>query len=324
MIPPLTGQKSMLKNLLIYLTHPHVGVWNLGSRHVVQFSDHLPQLQVDICQNSNEFKGRLPKADAVAVWFFKREWLDSAPRLKLIATPAAGTEWLDVEPKKGLDVLHGGFHGMMIAESVLGALFHFCKAFELSRQMQEKKKWAPRKISEKITSLHGARVTILGFGRIGRTLGRVLKPFGCRITGINRTTMDPPDYFRPEDRVVPADQLPEVLKTTDHLILILPGGPETEGLLTPDHFRSLPSHCFLYNVGRGNAYAEVDLVRALRERHLAGAYLDVFATEPLPETSPLWEMENVLIQPHLSAASPQYMDLFVDELITEIKSQIPL
>ena len=313
----------MLKNLLIYLTHPHVGVWNLESRQIDQFSEHLPQLQVEVCHNFNEFKGKLQKSEAVAVWFFKREWLDSAPRLKLIATPAAGTEWIDVEPKEGLELLHGGFHGMMIAESVLGALFYFGKAFELSRQMQKKKKWACRKISEKMTSLHGARVTLLGFGRIGRTLGRVLKPFGCHITGIKRKPMDPPDFFGPEDRVVLADQLPEVLKTTDHLILVLPGGPETEGLLTPDHFRSLPPHCFLYNVGRGNTYAEQDLVCALRERHLAGAYLDVFATEPLPETSALWEMENVLIQPHLSAASPQYMDLFVDELITKIKSKFP-
>ena len=63
-------------------------------------------------------------------------------------------------------------------------------------------------------------------------------------------------------------------------------------------------------------------MEALRERRLAGAYLDVFATEPLPETSPLWEMENVLIQPHLSAAAPQYLDLFVHELIVKLKEGI--
>ena len=312
----------MLKNLLIYLTHPHVEAWNLHSRQIVQFSDHLPQLQVEVCRNSNEFKEKLPNAEAVAVWFFKQDWLDSAPRLKLIATPAAGTEWIEVEPKEGLEIVHGGFHGMMIAESVLGALLYFCKAFELSRQMQARKMWARREISKKITSLHGARVTILGFGRIGQTLARVLKPFDCRITGIKRELIDPPDYFGPADRVVGVDRLPEVLTTTDHLILVLPGGVATEGLLTADHFRSLPRHAFLYNVGRGNAYAEEDIVAALREGRLAGAYLDVFATEPLPATSPLWQMENVLIQPHLSAASPQYMDLFVAELIVKLKEEL--
>jgi len=313
----------MLKNLLIYLTHPHVGGWNFQSRQVDQISEHLPQLQVEVCQNSNEFKEKLPEAEAVAVWFFKREWLDSAPRLKLIATPAAGTEWIEVVPREGLDILHGRFHGMMMAESVLGALLYFCKAFELSRQMQAKKKWAQREISEEITSLHGAQVTILGFGRIGRTIAQVLKPFGCRITGIKRILKEePPNFFGPNDRVVAVDQLADVLKTTDHLILVLPGGAETAGLLTREHLQSLPSHCFLYNVGRGNAYAEEDLVYALREGRLRGAYLDVFGTEPLPATSALWQMPNVLIQPHLSAASPQYLDLFVHELIVKLKEGI--
>ncbi|MCH7651734.1 MAG: D-2-hydroxyacid dehydrogenase, partial [Nitrospinae bacterium] len=79
--------------------------------------------------------------------------------------------------------------------------------------------------------------------------------------------------------------------------------------------------CLLYNVGRGNVIREADLVQALREKRIAGAYLDVFETEPLPESSELWDMENVLIQPHLSAASPHYLDLFVDELIPRLKNR---
>ena len=67
-------------------------------------------------------------------------------------------------------------------------------------------------------------------------------------------------------------------------------------------------------MGRGNVYKETDLIEALRNGNIAGAYLDVFGEEPLPETSKLWEMENVLIQPHLSAVSPQYLELFVEEL----------
>ena len=76
----------------------------------------------------------------------------------------------------------------------------------------------------------------------------------------------------------------------------------------------MPKSCYFYNVGRGNIYQESDLVSALGTGEIAGAYLDVFGEEPLPETSKLWEMENVLIQPHLSAVSPQYLELFVEEL----------
>jgi D-2-hydroxyacid dehydrogenase (NADP+) len=306
--------------ILIYLTHPHVEAWNLQDRHKEQFSRHFPAFSVVACRNSKEFLAGLPEAEGVIVWYFKREWQKISPRLKWIATPAAGKDWIDVEP--ALPVLFGGFHGLMMAESVLGAALYFCKALQLSRDLQKKKKWARVKISQRITSLHQKRVTILGFGGIGQTIGRIFKPFGCRLTGVKRRAMEPPDYFDGGDKTVMADQLMEVLPETDHLIFALPGGAETGGLFTHEHFRQLPRHCIVYNVGRGNVYREADIVHALREKHIAGAYLDVFETEPLPETSELWDMENVLVQPHLSAASPHYLDLFIEELIPKLKNKL--
>lgn len=304
--------------ILVYLTHPHVGAWNFQGRHKEQLSRHLPGLSVVVCRNSKEFLASLPGAKGVIVWYFKPEWEKTAPRLKWIATPAAGKDWIDLEPGSNLPVLFGSFHGLMMAESVLGAALYFCKAFQFSSVLQKNKKWARVKLSQKITSLYQKRVTILGFGRIGQTIGRVFKSFGCHLTGVKREVIEPPDYFDDNDKIVTADKMMGVLSETDHLIIVLPGGTDTEGLLTREHFEQLPRHCIVYNVGRGNAYREADLVHALREKHIAGAYLDVFETEPLPETSELWEMENVLIQPHLSAASPQYLDLFVEELIPRL------
>jgi len=92
-------------------------------------------------------------------------------------------------------------------------------------------------------------------------------------------------------------------------------------LLTADHFQCLPRGSFFYNVGRGNVVTEEVLVQALKSDSIAGAYLDVFSTEPLPESSPLWEMDQVLIQPHLSAASPHYLDLYFEELIKRLKGE---
>jgi phosphoglycerate dehydrogenase-like enzyme len=82
----------------------------------------------------------------------------------------------------------------------------------------------------------------------------------------------------------------------------------------------LPKSCYFYNVGRGNACQESDLVEALQTGEIAGAYLDVFEEEPLPESSQLWETENVLIQPHLSAVIPQYLEHFVEELAERINT----
>ncbi|MFQ5715619.1 MAG: D-2-hydroxyacid dehydrogenase [Nitrospinales bacterium] len=311
----------MLNNILIYLTHPHVDAWNFKPRHAEQIRKALPGLEVVVCQKSKEFLRRLPEAEGAVVWYFKRQWLDSAPRLRLIATPAAGKDWVEAEPTRSLEILFGSFHGPMIAESVAGAIFYFCKAFHLSREMQTQRWWEREKISQNMSSLSGARVTILGFGHIGREIGRALKPFGCSITGIKRIETAPPDYFTRGDRVVAADRMAEVLGSTDHLVMALPGGTATDGMFKLEHFQALPRRCYLYNVGRGNVYREEDLAFALESRLIAGAYLDVFAREPLPESSPLWSMENTLIQPHLSAASPRYLDLFVDELTAKIGTQ---
>lgn len=310
----------MPNNLLVYITHPHVDTWNFKPGHKEILQAEIHRLEVTVCYHSAEFLERLPEAEAVAVWYFKKEWLPKAPQLKLIATPAAGTDWIDVGPSENLQIAHGGFHGWMIAESVTGAIFYFCKAFPLSAAMQSQAKWAPKKVSDRLVSLYGARVTILGFGRIGATIGKALKPFGCVLTGVKRIATPPPEYFSQEDEVVTVDRLSEVLRTTDHLILVLPGGADTQGIFTREHFRMMPASSYVYNVGRGNVYMEEDLVDALSRGEIAGAYLDVFDKEPLPAESPLWNLDNVLLQPHISAASPQYLELFVRELVGRINS----
>ena len=308
-----------IKKILVYLTHPHVQAWNFLPSHRKLLEDSVPGLNISICLNLKEFLDRLPEAEIVIVWFFKNDWLEKAVNLELIVTPAAGRDWVNLETSK-IKVSYGRFHGPMIAESILGAVFYFLKAFHFSKKMQLQKKWARTKISECLGSLKGSRVTILGFGNIGQCVGKFLKPYGCVITGIKRTLVKGPDYFEDGDRVLTVDKISEVLATTDHLVLVLPGGVETQGLLTYELLSKLPANSYIYNVGRGNVYEEQDLVAILQEDKIAGAYLDVFDAEPLSEKSLLWQLDNVLIQPHISAASPQYLELFIEELAGEINN----
>ena len=310
---------NIKKNVLVYLTHPHVQAWNFLPSHRKLLEDSVPGLNISICLNLKEFLDRLPEAEIVIVWFFKNDWLEKAINLELIVTPAAGRDWVNLETSK-IKVLYGRFHGPMIAESILGAVFYFLKAFHFSKKMQLQKKWARTKISERLGSLKGSRVTILGFGNIGQCVGKFLKPYGCVITGIKRTLVKGPDYFEDGDRVLTVDKISEVLETTDHLVLVLPGGVETQGLLTYELLSKLPANSYVYNVGRGNVYEEQDLVAILQEDKIAGAYLDVFDAEPLSEKSLLWQLDNVLIQPHISAASPQYLELFIEELAEKINN----
>ncbi len=311
----------MLSKILIYLTHPEVDAWNFKSRHLDYLKQAFPKSEIVQCPNSKAFLDQLPESESVIVWFFKREWLEISKNLKLIATPAAGKDWIDVEPTNSIVVSFGSFHGQMIAESVVGAIFHFCKAFQLSSKMQSQHKWARVKLASKITSLKGAHIVILGFGNIGNEIGKKLKPFGCSITGIRRDSLKKPDYFDDQDKIITPDQMEPHLQRADHLILALPGGQETNGLFSEAHFNALSKNCFLYNIGRGNVYKETDLVKALQSNRIAGAYLDVFEEEPLIKNSLLWDMENVLIQPHLSAASPQYLDLFIMELVAKLSKK---
>ncbi len=307
-----------IKTILVYLTHPHVEAWNFRPEHKVMLESRVPGLKVEVCLNSKDFKDRLPQSEAVIVWFFKEQWLESATRLKLIATPAAGKDWIEVEAREGLQVSFGGFHGSLIAESVVGAMIYFLKAFPLSMSMQKQKKWARVKISEKLQSLYKSRVTILGFGKIGNAIAERLKPFGCILTGIKKNPTSAPAYFSGSDRILATENWQTIFAETDHLICVLPG--EVSGVLKPEHFKALPKSCYFYNVGRGNACQENDLVEALQAREIAGAYLDVFEEEPLQESSQLWETENVLIQPHLSAVTPQYLEHFVEELAEKINA----
>ena len=307
------------KKILIYLTNSHVEAWNFLPDHGRFLENNVPSLNVSICLNSKEFLKYLPEAEVIVVWFFNTGWLEKAPNLKHIFTPAAGKDWIKLDESK-VEISNGRFHGPMIAESVIGAIFYFLKAFHFSKKMQLQQKWARVKISKRLGSLKGSRVTILGFGHIGQCIGRFLKPYGCMITGIKRTLVKNPDYFESCDRVLTVEKVSEVLETTDHLILALPGGVETEGILTYDLLCKLPAHCYIFNIGRGNVYKEQDLVEVLENKKIAGAYLDVFSVEPLSEKSSLWSMDNVLIQPHVSAASPHYMQLYVEELADKINN----
>ena len=308
-----------IKNILVYLTHPHVEAWNFRPEHQALLERRVPGLKVEVCLNSKDFKDRLPQFEGAIVWFFKEQWLKSALELKLIATPAAGKDWIEVEAGEGLQVSFGGFHGSLIAESVIGSMLYFLKAFPLSVAMQKQKKWARVKISEKLQSLYKSRVTILGFGKIGNAIAERLKPFGCIISpeskGILLLFLH---IFLIQIGFLLLENWQTVFAETDHLICVLPG--EVSGVLQAEHFKVLPKSCYFYNVGRGNVYQESDLVEALQTEEIAGAYLDVFEEEPLSESSSLWKTDNVLIQPHLSAASPQYLEMFIEELAERINA----
>lgn len=309
-------------NIVVYLVNDNVAEFKFGFGSAMRLVELLPDASVSVCSDENSFVNELQNADVAVVWTFRQEWFALSPRLKVLATPAAGKDYFHVNPPDGVQLVYGTFHGAIMAETAAGMIIGMSRRLLQTAQLMtsQGKTWPRDAVSGKARRVRGSRVTILGFGHIGSEIGRILKPFGCRITGIRRSlAAAAPDWFGPEDRVISIADLDEALACTDHLVCVLPGGEQTTGLIGKKQISMLPDGAFIYNLGRGNAIDECALADGLSSGHIAGAALDVFAVEPLPDDSPLRTAPNTVLYPHSSAFSPDYMDLFAEELAGKLK-----
>lgn len=299
-----------INNLLIHL-HNSIDAFSIKQRHIDLIGEMLPHTHITVTKENSDFLEKLPEADCVLTWAFKAEWYESAPRLKAVFTPAAGHDWVARDPSGRVRTFYGGFHGRIMRESLLSMILHFNRRIGQSRADQQKKIWGRLNYS-RCSALFNQRVLIVGFGALGRSMAELLKAFGARVTAVKRDISGfegNPDI----EKVISFDRIEEELPYADHVVLVLPGGAETDGIITARHFAAIKQGAYLYNLGRGNCYREEDLLHALKHGPLAGAGLDVFAEEPLPADSALWEQDNVLITPHSSAISREYIDLFLQE-----------
>lgn len=304
-----------LPNLLINLKNP-IDAFSATPAQIERIRQALPETEILLATGKDRFLELLPRAEYGLVWNFKAAWYQQAPNLKALFTPAAGKDWMEPDPSGQVRTFYGSFHGRIMGESLLSMMLWFSRSLGRSAQDQQQKLWDRNSYSPN-QALFGRRVLIIGCGSLGVSCVELLKAFGMQVVGVRRTVMaTPPPCI---DRMITFDQLAEELSQADHIVLLLPGGPETEGIITAEHFRAMKAGSYLYNLGRGNCYCEADLLTALQQGPLAGAGLDVFAEEPLPVSSPLWEQPNLLITPHSSAISREYLDLFIDEWLQQVR-----
>jgi phosphoglycerate dehydrogenase-like enzyme len=226
-----------------------------------------------------------------------------SPRLRWVQGTAAGTgEQLKAagltqqELERVAVTSASGVHVGPLAEFCLLGLLALTKGLPHLRAAQQAHHWDHYPVAE----LRGGTLLVLGLGSIGTEVARLAKAFGMRTLAINRSGASDSPHV---DEVHPPQSLHALLPRIDALVVTLPLTDETAGVLDAKAFELLQPHAILVNVGRGGVVDEPALVRALREQRLAGAVLDVFATEPLPEDSPLWDLPNVMISPHTAALS---------------------
>ena len=262
--------------------------------------------EVKAVRSRRAFLKELPSATHAICWEFSSEWFPMAHRLRVLATPGAGRELLPSESElpEGVRKYHGEFHGAIMSETVVAYMLAWCRglypAYDWQRSGNASDLWRRAALGERCFTLAGTKAVILGYGRIGRTVGKKLEALGVEVKGIRRRNVA---------------ELPDAAARADWLICVLPSDTGTDNMVDAGVLRRMKRSAVLINVGRGNAVDEKALASALRRRRLAAAFLDVFKREPLTAESPLaGDIPGLFRFPHASAFSPDYLARFFREL----------
>ena len=214
--------------------------------------------------------------------------------LRLIQLTSAGLDRvpLDYIRAHGIELHNAaGVYSVPMAEFAVCGILQLYKQSRFFAENQTRHKWEKHR---GLPELSGKRVCILGCGDVGREIAKRLRAFGCRITGVNRTVRVLPDF----ERVLPLEKLADAASACDILICCMALTAETSGIVSKEIFDGLPSGAIFVNVARGALADEAAMTAWLQKG--GPAVLDVFEEEPLPENSPLWDMESVILTPHNS------------------------
>jgi phosphoglycerate dehydrogenase-like enzyme len=206
-----------------------------------------------------------------------------------------------------------GIYSGPLAEFVLMGMLQHAKGLDLLRGDKATKTWRQGTTG----TLERKTLCVVGTGSIGRAIADRARPFGMHVVGVKRAIREDDAAWASFDELHATQNLPEALAGADFVALTLPGTPETERLLDRETIATIKPGAFFANVGRGTVVEEAALVEALRGGHLSGAALDVFEVEPLPEESPLWEMENVIISAHTTDVVPELINAAQTDLFCE-------
>ena len=287
---------------------------HLAERHIAVITGTVPESKIITCELENA--GRyIADTDILLAW----GWTDirplylAAPKLKWVHALSAGVESLlfpEIQNNSTILTNSRGIHGIPMAEHTFAMILAFTRGLNLSVRQQIVKKWKRVPADE----IYEKTIGIIGLGSIGREIAKKAKGLDMRVLAVKREPTTEPFV----DKMYTPATLLEMLPLCDFVVIALPLVAETKEYLRLEHFAVMKRSAYFINIARGGVIREDDLITALKQGLIAGAGLDVFDQEPLPEASPLWDMPNVLATPHQAALSPYYLDravkLFADNL----------
>lgn len=274
-------------------------------RHLEMIRAVDPRVRVTATADTDQALETAPQADVIVAWQIPDAVLERAGRLRWIHATAAGVDTLlfpAVAEGRVTLTSSVGIHTVGLPEHVMGLVLAFSRRLHVAVRHQTTHRWDRAScIGEEVA---GKVLGVLGLGAVGRALAERAAAFGMVVIGTKRVPQPIPHV----ERVLPPEGTEEVLRNADYLVVLLPLTPQTRGFIDGRALGLMKRTAVLINVGRGPVVDEAALVAALRAGLIAGAGLDVFEREPLPADSPLYDLENVIITPHVSGASRTYFD----------------
>lgn len=272
----------------------------------------LPDIDLVMTTDYADAAGRISSAEIVIEHGMPDDLLERADALEWLQSLSAGVDSYDLESLRERNVVMtniSGVHADPIAEHVLACMLYFERRLDRAVRQQSRAKWRRFPAGE----LGGKTLCVVGVGALGGRIAELAAAVGMRVVGVKRDTST---YNDAVDEVFGADDLHSALGQSEYVVLACPLTDDTEGLITSHEIASMAEDAVLINVARGPVVDHDDLVVELQEGYLGGAVLDVTDPEPLPGDSPLWDMENVLITPHMAGGSPHFprrcADIFVE------------
>lgn len=299
--------------LLIYLKHRY-NFWIIQKKQIEKIQIRFPDLQIVSVMEEVDAIREMQDADIYFGWHLPLPLLEAAKKLKWVHTPSAGRDYIDspqLRERKIEFTNSEGYHGIFMAQHAIGMMLYFAKGMHLSH----KKFWQRNEVADSFFDLNGSKVLIVGCGSIGLKLAELCQVFGMQVTGYRRNT---PQEINPLLQWVDAKGIAAAIADAKIIINLLPGTNETYHYFNQNLFSKFSKGSIFINLGRGRTVDENALLEILENGMLAGCGLDVLENEPPAETHPLFGKENVLITPHSSAFSYQYLDHAVDYFCNEL------
>ena len=267
--------------------------------------------------SSEDTKIQLAAADVVVIsGFWQDEYLDHAPRLRYIQSIGAGYDQFPLDRLKSRNITLANATGVnadAVSQHAMGLILALYRQLHSGRDNQREKIWRNMisEISKREDDLCGDTVLIVGLGAIGNRLASLCKAFGMSVIGIKRKISD---YSGSADKVVGPEKFKEFLPSADVVVLCCPLNEETRGLMNEETFSTMKESAYLINVARGGCVDESALQLALTKDIIAGAAIDHFNNEPLPDSSPFWDFSNLIITPHTGGETRKYEENVIDIL----------